>query len=268
MTVVAEAEHELPASEHTKSEVELLDALYEVLAQGVPAGSEVTTADVERFLHEHARSRKSHAEMLAFFQRHNLSTDAATYGADSELSQLASGLHRGHGPISAMLPLDAEPLNVPQPTESGEVRRALPPTELEESSTVRTRNQAQAALTSGRGWKLATGALALCSLLGFGLSFQRGQELQEELQRARLQLRATDNALTSLEQRAERLRGSLDQSEMERRALAGRFEQFSSDALREQAAEQDVLRRMLGKRYDTLRTQVSRETLAAQLPKP
>jgi hypothetical protein len=275
MTAVAEAAQDFETSEQSQvcsraeqraaaGEAELLDVLYEVLAQGVPPGSELTTADVERFLHQHARSPKSIDEMLAFFRCYNLPTSAEAYGADDELRELASGLHRDRGPVSSVLPLDAPPIDMPEPTESGEIRRALPPsTELvEDSSTVRT--QARAKRSQGRGLQIALGAVALCSVLGFGASYFRGQELEGELRRANLQLRATDTALTSLEQRAEGLRGALDQSEAERRALSGRFEQFAAEAAREQAAEQDVLRRMLGKRYDTLRSQRTLGTTGAQ----
>ena len=65
-----------------------------------------------------------------------------------------------------------------------------------------------------------------------------------------------------------RVRGALDQSELERRALAGRFEQFTADAMREQATEQDVLKRLLGKRYESLRAKIAGETSAANLANP
>jgi hypothetical protein len=51
------------------------------------------------------------------------------------------------------------------------------------------------------------------------------------------------------------LRGALAHSETERAALAGRFESFTTEARREREAEAEVLKRMLGKRYETLRTQ-------------
>ena len=67
MSAVLEAE--VP-KEDAPSESQLLDVLYEVLAQGVPPKSRLSVAEVERFLHEHARSRKSEAEMLEFFRKH------------------------------------------------------------------------------------------------------------------------------------------------------------------------------------------------------
>ena len=266
--MVARAEAELGLEdESVKTEAELLDVLYEVLAQGVPAGSKLSTADVERFLHEHARARKSSAEMLAFFELHGLPTKAGDYGADAELSQLASGLHRER--LVAVSALDAafgapaersveDPAERTPPAESGPVRRALPATELaggvvEDGSTVRTRMPSTAKMQ--RGLVAALAVVALGSMVGFALSFQRGTELEGDLRRAHLQLRATDDALTSLEQRAEGLRGALAQSETERAALAGRFESFANEARREHEAEEEVLKRMLGKRYETLRSQ-------------
>lgn len=260
----AEAVRDLPSDEREKSEAELLDVLYEVLAHGVPAGSELTTAEVERFLHEHARSKKSVDEMLAFFRRYNLPTDAQAYGADPELRSLASGLHQNRGPMSP-LPLDAFEPVASAPEESAPVRRALPQAApLEEDSTVRTR-MAQGGRAGGRGWAIAFAALGVCVAAGVGLGFQYGRQLEGDLRQARLQLRATDSALTSLEQRAERLRDALSQSEAERQALSGRLENFVAETERERAVEEDVLKRMLGKRYETLRAKAAAE-LAATSP--
>ncbi|MFT3928364.1 MAG: hypothetical protein QM778_37900 [Myxococcales bacterium] len=271
--MVARAEAELGLEDETvKTEAELLDVLYEVLAQGVPAGSKLTSADVERFLHEHARSRKSSAEMLAFFEQHGLPTSAGDYGADPELSQLASGLHRERM-VSPVSPLDADfgalsdarasagPMDLNPPHESGPVRKALPATDrvgdqagaIEDGSTVRARVGAPA--KAQRGLLIAMAVVALGSLVGFALSFKHETDLEDELKRAHLQLRATDYALSALEQRAEGLRGALTQSEAERAALAGRFDSFAAETRREHEAEEEVLKRMLGKRYEALRTQ-------------
>jgi hypothetical protein len=251
----AAAERENPGE---VGESELLDVLYEVLAQGVAPGSPLTTAEVEQFLHEHARSPKSLADMLAFFERHGLPRTPGEYGADPELSELASGLHRERGPRSGLLALDTEaPLAVPPPDESGPIQKALPATApstpLVDDATQRTRLAAPA--RTPRWLSFGALALGLLSLIGFGLSLQRGDQLEGELKRARLQLRATDDALTALERRAEGLRGALAQTEAERAELSQRFESFSAETARLRAAEEDVLRRMLGKRYDSLRSQ-------------
>jgi hypothetical protein len=275
MMARAEAEQDVP-DETLHTEAELLDVLYEVLAQGGPAGGKPTTADVERFLHEHARSRKSTAEMLAFFQEHNLSTSPGAYGADPALAELASGLHRERGgPVSSMFPLDAEaqppaPASALVPDESGPMRKALPASEtqpLEESSTVRTRMEAATeakAAKPQRAWMWALLAVAAVSLGGIARSYVRERDLQGDLKRAHLQLRATDHAVSALEQRAETLRGALLQSEAERAALVSRFEGFVGEAQRERAAEQDTLKRLLGKRYETLHAQAL--TLGGEAP--
>ncbi len=277
MMARAEAE-QLGAGEPNKTEAELLDVLYEVLAQGVPAGSRLTTAEVERFLHEHARSPKSVEQMLAFFAEHSLPTNPSDYGADPELRELANGLHRERSTRSVM-PLLAEPEPVAAspigaPDESGPVRKALPATTpldatLEDSDTVRAK-LAQAAAAAAvpakapqRGLLFAAAAAVLLLIVGgLVLSFQRNATLAEELDRTRLQQRATHFALTELEKRAEGLRGALATSEAERSSLAGRFETFASETQQARAAEDEALKRMLGKRYEVVREQAQREAAA------
>ncbi|HKU42517.1 MAG TPA: hypothetical protein VJR89_30375 [Polyangiales bacterium] len=57
------------------SALELEDILYDILASGAdPSISHETLAAVQTFLHEHARSKRSQAEFLAFFAKHGLST--------------------------------------------------------------------------------------------------------------------------------------------------------------------------------------------------
>lgn len=55
------------------TEQQLEDALYDILAVGVDPTAEPRSLEaVQRFVHEHARSRRTHAELLAFFERHGL----------------------------------------------------------------------------------------------------------------------------------------------------------------------------------------------------
>jgi hypothetical protein len=55
--------------------LELEDMLYDILANGAdPALSPGVLEAVQTFLHEHARSRRSQAEFLAFFAQHRLPT--------------------------------------------------------------------------------------------------------------------------------------------------------------------------------------------------
>ncbi|MFI5307715.1 MAG: hypothetical protein ACHQ53_10205 [Polyangiales bacterium] len=49
------------------------DALYDILATGIdPEQQDVPSADIERFLHEHARAAKAASEFHAFFVKHGL----------------------------------------------------------------------------------------------------------------------------------------------------------------------------------------------------
>jgi len=94
------------------SEDQLLDVLYEVLAQGVPPRSKLTREEVERFLHQHARDRKPVSDFVAFFERYGLPIDALEYGADRELRELASGLQKER---SSLIPGFGPSAEVPQP---------------------------------------------------------------------------------------------------------------------------------------------------------
>ena len=52
---------------------ELEDVLYDILAVGVEPTAQIGTLDaVQVFLHEHARVRKTHAEMLSFFAENGI----------------------------------------------------------------------------------------------------------------------------------------------------------------------------------------------------
>jgi hypothetical protein len=87
------------------SEAQLLDVLYEMLAQGSPAHEGgLARADVERFLHEHARAPKPRAELLRFFDVHGLPTEASELSADRELGALARGLQRERSSRAPSLP--------------------------------------------------------------------------------------------------------------------------------------------------------------------
>lgn len=64
-----------------KVSVETLeDILYEILSTGLePSKKELGLEDIEKFLHEHARSAKSKKEFLDFFSKVGLSTDPDVY---------------------------------------------------------------------------------------------------------------------------------------------------------------------------------------------
>jgi hypothetical protein len=253
----AELVRELPETP-APTEIQLLDVLYEVLAQGVPAKGSLRTEDVERFLHEHARNKKSVSEILQFFAQHNLPSNASLYGADPELGELASGLHRDRGPLPPYTPDEAVG-ELRGASESGPVLK-IAQVEVEDTAPrarlVEVVREQPARLS--RGW-LAFGALFV--LMGGGLlaSLHYAQGLQLELSQARLQQRSTDSALSALEQRSEGLRESLARSESDRQTLSERFDAFVVGEAQKRNAEEVALERILGKRFETLRDKALQE---------
>lgn len=312
MSAVLEAEE---AKEGAPTESQLLDVLYEVLAQGVPAKGTLTTQEVERFLHEHARNKKSVQEMLEFFGKHELPTDPAAYGCDPELRELASGLHRERPPLSASFNL-AEELEGPErsASDSGPMRKLEPaaagsdaqPWARERPAEARAWSREPAAegppwareqMPAARAWasepvvavEVEAGdvtrrgpalapapaastptwilpvACGICVAFGAALfgTYRHASDLEQQLGQARLQQRSTDAALGTLEQRAETLRGALEQSESQRQALASRFDAFVSGETQKRAAEEAALQRLLGARFQALRDRALQETAAA-----
>jgi hypothetical protein len=271
MSAVLEADVAEEGASTEPSESQLLDVLYEVLAQGVPAKGSLSTEEVERFLHEHARNKKSVAEMLAFFAKHELPTDADAYGCDPELRELASGLHRERPPLSASFNL-AEELEGPErsASESGPMRKLEPPVEVVEvevataEATRRGQAPASVAPSASPTWVLPV-ACGICVAFAAALlgTYRHAHDLRVQLDQARLQQRSMDTALGALERRAETLRGALDQSESQRKALASRFEDFVSGETHKRAAEEAALERLLGSRFQTLRDRALQEAAPA-----
>jgi hypothetical protein len=265
MSAVLEAD---VAKESAPTESQLLDVLYEVLAQGVPAKGSLTTEQVERFLHEHARSKKTVGEMLEFFGKHELPTDASAYGCDPELRELASGLHRERPPLSASFNL-AEELEGPErsASESGPMRKLETPVELVEveleagDATQRGPVPAWVPTPAPPSWLLPV-ACGICLAFAAGLlgTYRHAHDLRLQLSQARLQQRSTDTALGALERRSETLRGALERSESQRQALASRFDEFVSGETQKRAAEEAALQRLLGSRFQTLRDRALQET--------
>lgn len=267
MTAVAEVEKE-PAASGGPSEAQLLDVLYEVLTHGAHPKGSPTLAAVERFLHEHARSKKPVAEILAFCQEHALPTDPAAFAGDPALTELAQGFQRERGPASASFSLDAEPARTPAPSESGPLRRIEPPAvfELPAEPTSPRVIMPVAAQPKSHGRSLAVGGFVCAALLGAlaFVGFQRAHELERKLNEARLQQRTTDTALSSLEQRAERLKADLDGSQVARAQLSARFDDFVAKEAQQRAAESVALERILGKRFENLRSKALADSLTVQ----
>lgn len=256
----AELAREQPAETPAPTEVQLLDVLYEVLAQGVPPKGTLRTEDVERFLHEHARTKKSVAEILQFFAQHNLPTQASLYGADPELGELASGLHKDRAPLAPYSPEEGADLR--GPSESGPVLKIA---QVEVEDTAPRARLVEVVREKPRfapGW-LAFGGLFVVMGGALLASFQYAEGLRLELSQARLQQRSTDSALSALEQRAEGLSESLARSEGERRTLSDRFDAFIVGEAQKRSAEEVALERILGKRFEQLRDKALQDAYIA-----
>jgi hypothetical protein len=233
------------------TEEQLLDVLYEIMAQGVDPTAQLTIEEVERFLHGHARQKKPLPELMAFFARHGLSRDPADYAADPDLDELAGGLQRARGPSSTMIMLDDPPEAEPPEAQTGPV--VVPPQLREETSGLKP--LARPPERPAVRWQPIALAVAVLAALGLlGASMVRSRELSQDLAEARLQQKTTDLALSALEHRAEELNTALGQSEAARRELTQRVETFMDEGARQHAAEAEALTRLLGPKYDALRS--------------
>jgi hypothetical protein len=283
MTAVAELDRDdepsrSPSSPPTPSEEQLLDVLYEVLAQGVPPRSSLTREELERFLHEHAREAKPISEMLQFFELHSLPVDANEYGADRELGELASGLQKER---SSLVPnyLGAElpQMAVPLPAVSATITAGHP--RVESSSTLlsaasipseasRTGRRPAIVLAPPPSHRVRWLAAAVL-VAGLGLtaalvvSHERASQLETRLEQARAEQRGTDEALKKIEERAASLQGALKQSEEERRAAASRLETELAEEAKKRETEQLTLERLLGPRYKNVRQKLATEAVTA-----
>lgn len=256
MTAAAEKEreedheHEEPAP----SEAQLLDVLYEVLAQGTAPGSDLTTEMVEAFLHEHARAKKPLSELLAFFEKHKLPTDPSAYGCDLALRELASGLSTNRGPISSTYLLDGP---TPKP---GPAPAAPPQVASRSAAELRAPLQQDTRRVVSQKLLLSLAGLCIFALAGALLaSFRQADVLAQRLNEARLQQLSTDNALSALEQRAERLSQALAESQAERKLLSERFQAFVEGDARKWEVEETALRRLLGARFEAARARALSE---------
>ncbi len=247
------------------SEAQLLDVLYEVLAQGVPAKGALRKEDVERFLHEHARNKKSVPQMLEFFVKFKLPLSASDYGADPELGELASGLSKDRV-LNTFAPMEAED-TARRASASGPVlKMAAPPRDLETPSNPRRPVEIVVAAPTVRPLgALPKVAFGLSALLAAALiaSVLHARSLSSELEQARLQQHGTDVALSALEARAENLQSSLTASENERRALGDRFDAFVVGEAQKRSAEETALERILGPRFEALRNKALQDAYLA-----
>jgi len=183
-----------PASGASKRPVSvetLEDILYEIIATGLePSEAELTTKDIEEFLHEHARSAKPREEFIKFFKKHKLSTDPKVHLKPSGLGRLpnkiampkndvSKTLHPGRlepsKPTAFEKPIDETPTPIP-------VIEVVP---AEESSEVRIRPaQTQPSDKPLMGW---IAILLISALLGLtiGLGYLLFDELRQEIDQAK-----------------------------------------------------------------------------------
>jgi hypothetical protein len=83
------------------------DVLYDILATGIdPEQNDVPSAEIERFLHEHARSPKSLLEFRAFFAQQGLSVRARPMHQPAALA--LPPIERAEATAVAALPVDPD----------------------------------------------------------------------------------------------------------------------------------------------------------------
>jgi hypothetical protein len=165
------------------SALELEDMLYDILASGAdPNLSAATLHAVQTFLHEHARSRHTHTEFLAFFARHGLPMTRET-----------------------TLTISLPPIELrPQPQPAAQAFAAEPePIEVTPVAVTRRRALSRKALWAGGCAALA----AISCAVYVGVSIAQG-----ELERVRAQERANAEALTRVQAEAASLRQTLEQN--------------------------------------------------------
>lgn len=183
-----------PALPPEPNVLELEDMLYDILASGadpnLPAG---TLEAVQTFLHEHARSRRSLPEFVAFFASHKLSMVRDT------------GFGLSLPPV-VELRATARP---PQPEPELEATRAAPhvlsePDPIEVAPVAPERVQHY-----GRRWLWASAAAVLAAISGG--AFYSAATARNELERVRAEQRATAVVLSQMQTEVARLRGTVDQ---------------------------------------------------------
>lgn len=111
-----------PEPQHDSADLEVLqDLLYDMLATGITdEHASVSPAQIEGFLHEHAREAKSAADFRAFFERHGLRMDPGTHeSAILELPPITTvrePLRLNEGPVElSVTDIEEIPWKIPVP---------------------------------------------------------------------------------------------------------------------------------------------------------
>lgn len=179
----------------------LQDILYDIVATGgADVAADVPLQAVEIFLHEHARSEKSRAEFLAFFEAHGLPTHVlpTVVGLSAPPPLTPSG-GTALSAVGIPAPGPSRP-SQPPPLPIGVSQPPPPPLAVPES-----REPITGAFRIDGGqpralWVLLVAiALLLGGLLGLGYELYRG--MQSELAHARAQGAAQQRFIERLEDR-------------------------------------------------------------------
>jgi hypothetical protein len=171
------------ASSNEPSVEQLEDALYDIVATGVdPGAAPGALQAVQALLHEHARKRKSSAELLAFFEAYGLPL------------------------VSERLPGAVLPVALPPLPQHASMAGGMPPTAAMQGSLV-------GFPAPGAQPRIWVWALAACALVGFGAAIGLGYStvtaMRDELQNVRVQAASSAQTLQRVQSEAESLRGGL-----------------------------------------------------------
>ncbi len=197
MSAVRVAQSRTPRSSTAEADVQAMqDVLYDLLALGVdPDQQDVPSAQIESFLHEHARAPKGREEFLSFFATHGLSlrTSMAYAATEVRLPPLARAEEE---PAASVSFPQAHALAEPEPEPATGAHRAL---------------AAAAAPRSGVrivAWSAAALALALVGLAGW-YGYATVSALRGELQRVRGHAERDRQAVQALRDHAAGLESSV-----------------------------------------------------------
>jgi hypothetical protein len=169
------------------------DVLYDILATGIdPEQNDVPSGEIERFLHEHARSPKSLLEFRAFFAKQGLSIRARPMHQPAALA--LPPIERADVTSVAVPSLERDAGTAPEEPRTGSHSRATP------------------AQPRRLGWVWAAAALVCASAtLGFAAfcGYTTIVELRAELDRSNRGHRQDQEAIQALRDHAAILESSV-----------------------------------------------------------
>jgi hypothetical protein len=184
-----------PALPPEPNVLELEDMLYDILASGADPNLAAGTLEaVQTFLHEHARSKHSLPEFIAFFVSHKLSLVRDT------------GFGLSLPPMDLRAPMrSVEPALEPPTQVAAPVRAPSEPEPIEVGPIVSERAQRQRRVAI---WASAAAVLAAIS----GGGWYAAASARTELERVRTEQRATAEVLAQMQTEVAHLRGTVEQN--------------------------------------------------------